>query len=557
MAWEVWNRMRAAVIAARRAFLDPTTINTDSPYSSSRSSIYLERWAYANSSAYDELDAWLARYNASGLYTKTRGIYNPTGRLCEFWQSVLYPGIIPQGEMSIPSGTREALPMAPSTSPELHCAILQVAQWTNFQTQKDQIAYLGAAVGDLGLEVVDDVARGKVAFKLWWPGFVKTIELDDYENVQFVCLEYQTGEGDETYLYRQEMSKESIATFKDDQPFAYEEDGLVEWANPYGFVPFNWVRHYPLLGKYSEPAMRSTTKLDRLNSLVTRTVDYIATRQKAPMGIAADWDSRGFGDLNVNAQRASGSADENGSSDTGIDSMITDDVFLLSLPEGSSPVPLFGNLEPEQVIPFIDRMLTEMEADNPELNAWAKLREMTGVSGVAIERALGDTVPRVYRTQAAYDQQIVKAFQMATAIGGMRLSLGGTWADTAARRKFTGFGLDSYERGDLDFMILPRPLSPPTENERFEAQTLKYASISAAVAAGLPLKDALLEAGYSEDEAERIAKEDAEKDAAAEAAARAARAGNMRPLGTPPVPPAPGQPPAPGSSGAPGASPEA
>ena len=530
MAWEVWNRMKSAAIAARRAFLDPTMISTAESSMSGRESIYLERWAYANSSAYDDLDAWASRYSTSGMYVKTRGIYNPVGRNCEFWQSAIYPGMIPQGDASLPSGAREALPMAPGINPDLRACILQTAQWTNFQTQKDQLTYLGAALGDVGQEIVDDTRRGKVAFKLWWPGFVKSIEIDDYENVQFVRLEYLTGDGDETYMYRQEMSKDSFATFKDDRPFAYDDSGDSERPNPYGFVPFNWVRHYPLLGKFSEPAMRSTAKLDMLNSTVSRTLDYIKTRQKAPFGIAAEWDSRGLGDIDVAARRTNTETDEYGSNVVVVD---TDDAFILALPAGATGLPLSGNIEPEQSIAFIDRMLAELEADNPELNAFAKLREMSSVSGVAIERALGDTVGRVRRAQAAYDQQVVKAFQMAVAIGGWRYNLG-SWERTTATEKFAPFGLDSYDRGELDFMLLEREFVKPTQNERFEAANLKYASISAATAAGLPLKAALVEAGYSEEDADEIVMEEEQKDARAMNSLLAARTSALRPLQLPP-----------------------
>ena len=219
----------------------------------------------------------------------------------------------------------------------------------------------------------------------------------------------------------------------------------------------------------------------------------------------------------------------------------------MALPDGATTLPLSGNIEPEQAIPLIDRMLTELEADNPELNAWAKLREMSAVSGIAIERALGDTIGRINRTQAAYDQQIVKAFQMAVAIGGWRQKMGGTWMPTAAREKFLPFGLESYERGDLDFMLLPRPLTPPSESERFEAQKLKYDAISAAVAAGLPMKDALLEAGYSEEDADRIVQEEEQKDAKSTAALMAARTSALRPLGLPAGSEPPQLPPAPGA----------
>lgn len=505
----VWQRMVAAYIAARRAWSDPTAafVEESSTTVGIRQNLYLERWSYANLSAYDDLNAWAARFENSNLYTKTRGIYNPVGRLCEFYESLVWPGTIAQGDGSLPPGARDALPFGSSIDPDLRLAILQVAQWTNLQIQLGQIAYHAAALGDCGLEIVDDVERGKVGFKLLWPGLVTELELDNYANARRVVLEYRASEDRKSsYVYRCEYTPETIRTYRDGALHSYGEVEA-DRDNPYGFVPFCWFRHRSMLGSFGEPAMRSWVKLDGLNSLASRTADYIATREKSPIGVAGEWEGGGIGDIDVKARRTDDSpAGEFGESVVGGED--GDDVFLLALPADAREVMLSGNLEPAQALDFIRDQLKELEADYPELTAFTRMREMSTASGIAIARAVRDAQGKLDKVQASHDQQLVKALQMAVAIGGWRYNQGDpNWVRTPARDKFAPFGLESYQNGDLDCALQLRPIEPVSEMEQHQARQIKYAAISGGKAAGLPDRMIYLEAGYSETEVDEILEE--------------------------------------------------
>jgi hypothetical protein len=54
----------------------------------------------------------------------------------------------------------------------------------------------------------------------------------------------------------------------------------------------------------------------------------------------------------------------------------------------------------------------------------------------------------------------------------------GGWAEQSdQQKKFRPFGLDSYQKGKLDFSILPRPLVPPTRTEQAEERQKVWQAI--------------------------------------------------------------------------------
>lgn len=491
MSLSLWDRARAAVYAAQRTFADPTVLETPTP-GSSRSSVYEERWSYATSSAFDNIAAWAARASKYRLYKYTRLIYNPVGRLNEFYGSQVYPGFLPQGDMPIPGGAREAIPFVPGVDPAVEEGARQLWQWSNWQIMKDVMVEFAAAVGDCLVELVDDPSRGKIAFRPWWPGLVVELSLDWYGNIRVYAIAYQAYDRvlKKTYTFKQRVTKETFETFYDDVPWSPDPDVPPVQPNPYGFVPAVWVQHRSIGTTYGQPAIRGTSKIDELNSLVSRVHDHIGVRMKSPLGIAGKFDANGF--------KTHKKGGEDG-----------DTVFLISLPDGATGVPLSGNIEPEQALGHITNLIKEIEADNPELTAWNQLRSMGEVSGVAIERALGDTQGRLYRAQASYDLATVKMIQMGIAMAGHRLA-SGDWEGTPAQRKFEGFGLESYANGDLDCAIAPRPLVPPTSKELYETQQARYDALAAAQDAGIPAEVAMVDLDWSKEDAARITKESAE-----------------------------------------------
>ncbi len=147
-----------------------------------------------------------------------------------------------------------------------------------------------------------------------------------------------------------------------------------------------------------------------------------------------------------------------------------------------------------EIIRFIQDGVLE---ENPEGSFYHELREMSQLTGPAVERALGDAVGRCRLARSGYDAQTIKMFQMALSMSGFRAN--GAWrTDATGRRRdltkrqavFLPFTLDSYREGKLDFGISDRPVVLPTEQERIDLILQKES---------IQTRQGLIEAGYSEE----------------------------------------------------------
>src|SRR4051794_22301605 len=113
----------------------------------------------------------------------------------------------------------------------------------------------GAVAGNVLVEVQDELDRGVVTARVWWPANVSDLTLDSSGNVKYFALEYpRTGDDGTPYTYRKEVDGDSFRTYRDGELYAYPEHGSVaEWANPYGFVPAVWAKHTDIGTDYGAP----------------------------------------------------------------------------------------------------------------------------------------------------------------------------------------------------------------------------------------------------------------------------------------------------------------
>lgn len=433
-------------------------------------------WAYYDNSVFDSVAAWANYRSNYVLYRNIRSIYNPTRRLVNFYVAQVYPGVLSEDAAKLPDGIQIAIPFSDDTDESLKAAIAQFWQWSNWQSGNKLMVRYGGATGSCLVEVVDNVERGKVTTAVRWPGLLAdrarddspSLILDDVGNVKFYALEYEaTDEKGDAYIYRKEVSQESFIEYRDEKVISEEE-------NPYGFVPAVWCKHIDEgwgvdgEGVYGAPAISgSIGKIDELNGLASHTHDHIDSLVDSPGIISSDGGVGRIGEQ-ASAIKANRSVAQDEFATTGATSaMRTLRRLLLKAPKGASWVPLTGNLQPEQVIPAMDHLLTEIEHDFPELGMYQELRKMSEVTGPGAARMMGDVYSRVLEVSSNYDTQSIKLFQMAAAIGGFRFreNREGWRLRTEAQAKFAPFDLDSYARGDLNMAIMPRPLIPMTEDD--------------------------------------------------------------------------------------------
>ena len=321
----------------------------------------------------------------------------------------------------------------------------------------------GAALGDVLVEISDEVDRGKVTANIVWPGQVVDLDLDATGNVKGYALEYQAeGESGKSYTYRKEVEQGVIRTKRDGEIYDYDGSGG-EYRNPYGFVPAVWVKHRDLGGDHGAPAYRNIVKWDELNSLLSQLVDQDHKILGAPILISASG----------GVSRLFDKAKDGATADMLNPETQQENLNILKGPEGASVT----TIQPEvgEVLSHVQEIIKEIEYDHPELTMYSQLRQMTNVTGPGAARMMGDAVGNITDAQAAYDAQSIKLFQMAVAIGGWRAN-SGAWGSglTLQQQKFLPFGLDSYARGDLDFAIEPRPVVPLTPLEQIELERQRF-----------------------------------------------------------------------------------
>lgn len=410
---------------------------------------YALLWHYYGNTIFDTLADWAVYKRDNRLYKFTTSIYNPTRRLVDFYAANVYPGTLTADANRYGDGTVIAIPFSDDTPQALRAAVGQLWRWSNWQEGKALMARYTAALGDCLIEIVDDVERRKVYFEIVWPGKVKKLELDVLGNVKAYTIEYAFyDEEGKRHVYRKEVTKETFKTFRDEEPYAYGGNESA-WANPYGFCPAVWVRHVNVGGEHGEPAVRNLGKIERLNSLASHAIDHAHKILEAPILIAGD---------EIQALQAPAYDQSEDYRETErrsqeipiIKGLAGSTISTAELPQG-------------EVLLVIDRMLTEIENDHPELTMYRELRRMSQVTGPAVSRMFGDVEVYLNDARASYDMQSIKLFQMGVAVAGYRLS-SGAWEVgqelTREHQYFRPFGLDSFARGDLTMEIGPRELVP-------------------------------------------------------------------------------------------------
>lgn len=454
----------AAFVTWRRVYENPEDVQGGK--FETRADWYRTLWAYYDNSAFEDLAKYSQYKKTYSLYRQTRSLYNPVRRLVDFYAGQIYPGVLSEDGAQLPEGIPIAIPLADDTDPALVAAIGQLWQWSNWQAGKSVFVRYGAATGSALVEVVDDLERGKVLLYNIWPGHVSELTLDATGNVKHYAIEYTAYDAERKidFVYKKQVDPDMFRTFRDGKPWA-PDGGDAEYPNPYGFVPAVWVKHRDLGGDHGAPAIHGTLgKIDELNSLASHIHDQIHKVIGAPMIIFSEG---AIGNLLGQSKR-------NDTSELDVPEADRESLLLLKGPQGGTVASLAGDLDLAQAMPYLESLLTEIERDYPELGMYRDLRQMTQVTGPGAQRVMGDVASNVWESAANYDQQSIKLFQMSVAIAGWRISRG-DWGRSLSRQqeKFRPFNLDSYAKGDLDVSIMPRPLIPPTEQERMTVERQK------------------------------------------------------------------------------------
>jgi hypothetical protein len=335
----------------------------------------------------------------------------------------------------------------------------------------------GAIAGSVLVEATDDYEAGRVSLNVVWPSLVAYLDLAQDGTIVAYALQYPARDDDGiSYTFRKEVDAEWIRFYKNGQEFDYG-DGT-EYRNPYGFVPAVWCKHKDLGGNTGAPAIHgSLGKVDELNSLASHIADQIHKVIGAPVVL---WSDGGIGNL-FKAQSQAKGPPTNPYDPTDLD---REAILMLKGPSGGKVDHLAGNLQLQEALMHVQQLLTEIEADHPEVTMYRQLRSMSQVTGPAAARLMGDVVASVDEAAANYDDACSRLFAMALCIGGWRANRGDWGSLSPEQQVFTPFTIDQYGGQDMHIRILPRPLISMSEWERLELEQLR-ATVAGGVAATL------------------------------------------------------------------------
>ncbi len=472
-----------AFISTLRGYSDPSRASVER---SARLAEYDLFWSLYQNSIFDRAlgDLWVKHKNDQRLVAYIRSLYNPCAKLVDFYVASTYPGVVASDGQELPGGIPLAVPLAKDTDEDLKAAVGQLLRWSNWQTAKDLYVTYGAAVGDVALEIDDAVDRSKVLLLPRWPGHVVDLERDDEGNVTFYALEYETSDvtrtgktvTEERWTYRKEVDRETIREYRDEAVTRND-------PNPYGFVPFVWVQHRQRGGDHGAPAIAgSLPKLEAINHLLSILIKDTEKVARSPKVLATS--STLAPALSAEAQAVLDSAE-----------------ITLDLLKGNPDTTVHDigtNLDVAAVLEAIKTIISFVERDHPEITFYEKLREMSQVTGPAARRLVGDSQGNLTRAAACYDDGLNRALQMGISVAAIRYP---SWAKKAtAQQVFAKFNAGSYDRGDLDFQIMPRAIIEETADERWQAEILRsqvasgWAEFTGSKVFGLD------RAGFSEDD---------------------------------------------------------
>ena len=489
MAVNLWSRIMAGAIAFKEAFLASGMQNPMSEYTAwdARKFRYDLYWAFFENTAYNNVHGWATVYRQyQSLYRYIRGIYNPTYRLGGFWRSHIWGGRL-DPEAGAGKDTPSAIPIDTKHEP-LRPAIAQLWQWSIWQVNKNIASLYGSILGDVGLQIVDDTKRKKVYIQIVHPGIIEDVEIDPWGNVKGYKITEQRADPERegsmvTYTETAKRSGNSVMykTLRNKEPYAW--NGVSgEWSMPYGFIPMVMIQHGNVGLDFGWSEIHAGRgKFQEVDDLASKLGDQIRKMVDAP------WLFAGI-DSPRTRPRVTGEAPTQDRAKPG-----KEEVPALYGPVGASATPLVAPLDISATTAYIMSLLSELEKDYPELQMDIWSAKGGDVSGRAMRQARQRIETKVVEIRPNYDDPLVRIQQMGVAIGGFH-----------NYDKFSGFDLESYDKGELDHTIGEREIFAKDPLDDIELEDAFWKAAKSASDAGIPLLIWLERQGWTKEEIKLI-----------------------------------------------------
>lgn len=407
---------------------------------------------YTTNQVFTDLEKFrLAHLKRLGLYKFTRSIYNPVARLINITAAKCYGGNLDWDTLE--SG---AIPLQ-NLDEKLRTAIRTIWRWSNWGELKMPAVRQLARYGDSILKIVDDPEKERVRLEVLHPGVIRDAVVDAVGYVKEVTIEYlkPDPENDSRLVtYREVITKDAFRTYRvvgnKEELYGWHTapDGtpMPEWENIYGFVPLVIARANSINRSWGTTTYFNTLdKIDELNSQASLIHDQIRKLVDALIYFP------GVGKM---SEVSAPTVEDN--DDPLSNYFERETLRVLKGPPGSRADVVAANVDFSGAIKTLENLMAEIEHDLPELS-FAKLRDYQLHSSPAVRTALGDAEDRLLEFNGNADMALLRALQMGITMGGIQNYDG-----------FESFGPDDYDRGNLDFQIVPRDIIADTlsKNER-------------------------------------------------------------------------------------------
>lgn len=466
----VWEKFMSGIRAFRKEFVDAGDgLSFESI--DARRFRYRLYWSFYENTAYDRVHSWSESFKVQeNLYKYIRNIYNPAYRLGEFYKQHLLGG-----SLNINSPDKGRLPIE-TNNPRLLNTISVLWRESNMQILKDVVALRGSVEGDVFLRVVDDVEREKVMLQRLDAYSIVDLVKDEVGNVKEYVLEEerQHPEKGDLVTYREEVTRDGenvvFRTFLNGSPYSWYGQPA-EWEVPYGFVPVVHIQHNNVGLKYGWSELHpSRPKIQEVDEQASLLSDYLR-KYSDPVWLAT---GKRMSNISIDNDDESGTDREQ----PGRNRL----KIISGFAEGTRVEPLVADMKVADTIKHIQNIQEEIERDYPELQTdiWA-----TGAtSGRALRIARERVTSKALQRRANYDDALVRAQQMAISIGGWRGYDG-----------YEGFGLDSYDKGELQHRIGDRAIFEEDPMDKAEIRREEWETIKIAVDSGASLEGVLEQFG--------------------------------------------------------------
>ena len=459
---------------------------------------YAILWSHYENNSYRDINTWAQAYKATfGLYRYTRSIYSPAYRIAEFWKAHLWGGQIDPkaGDGSI---TPSALPII-TDNDLLRQAIAQIFLWSNWQNKKNVFTLKSTVLGDGVLKIMDDADHERVYLKSVHPGTIKSLEVDETGNVKSYVIEEPRKDPKNpkkiiTYGERATRNGDMVVyeTFMNGKPYAWEDNVMTDgensgpvwkWEEPYGFIPMVVLQHNDVGLEWGWSELQPVqSKIREADDLASKVSDQIRKAVEAPMllsGVSAPTTKP----VTTQETRSSNNPEPG-----------REELPFLFGPLGAAAHPLYSDLNIQQSAAYIQDILKGIESDYPELRV--DPRNLTGeLSGRALRLLRQEAEDKVSERRPQYDDTLVRALQMSISIAGMR-----------GYKQFSGFNLDSYSKGDLQFGIGKRPVFSKDALEDLENESMFWDVAAKAKTAGMSIPFYLEKHGWEQEDIDKFEK---------------------------------------------------